>query len=45
MTEEGFLQEVYKDMIIVSEDVFELLERMENYEVPAIPKWITRQTT
>jgi uncharacterized protein (TIGR00730 family) len=45
MTEEGFLKEVYKDMIIVSEDVFELLDLMNNYEVPDIPKWITKQTT
>lgn len=45
MTEEGFLKEVYKDMILVSEDVFELLEMMNNYEVPDIPKWITKQTT
>lgn len=45
MTEEGFLKEVYRDMILVSQDINELLEKMEFYEVPDIPKWITQQTT
>jgi len=45
MTEEGFLKELYRDMLIVSEDIFELLEKMENYQVPEIPKWITKHTT
>ena len=45
MTEEGFLKDVYRDMLIVSEDIFELLEKMGNYQVPDIPKWITNRTT
>ncbi len=45
MTEDGFLKEVYRDMIIVSDDIFDLLSRMNNYEVPDIPKWITKKTT
>ncbi len=45
MVEEGFLKEVYRNMVLVSEDVFELLEKMEQYEQPDIPKWITPQTT
>ncbi|HRO41903.1 MAG TPA: TIGR00730 family Rossman fold protein [Flavipsychrobacter sp.] len=45
MIEEGFLKEVFREMIVVSEDVFELLEKMENYVAPNVPKWITKQTT
>lgn len=45
MTGEGFLKEVYRDMILVSADITELVEKMEAYEVPDIPKWITKQTT
>jgi len=45
MTEEGFLKEVYRNMVIVSDDIFELLDKMSNYEVPDIPKWITSHTT
>lgn len=45
MAEEGFLKEVYRDMILVSQDINELLEKMECYQVPDIPKWITKQTT
>ncbi|RYZ48082.1 MAG: TIGR00730 family Rossman fold protein [Sphingobacteriales bacterium] len=45
MTDEGFLKEVYRTMIIVSEDIHELLELMNSYTVPDIPKWITKKTT
>ena len=45
MSEEGFLKDVYRDMVIVSHDIFELLEKMDSYEVPDIPKWITPRTT
>jgi uncharacterized protein (TIGR00730 family) len=45
MTEEGFLKEVYRDMVVVSEDIFELLEKMENYVAPEVPKWISPGTT
>ena len=45
MTEEGFVKEVYRDMVLVNEDMFELLEQMNNYDVPVVPKWITTQTT
>lgn len=45
MSEEGFLKDVYKDMILVSTDITDLLEQMDNYIVPDIPKWLTRRTT
>jgi uncharacterized protein (TIGR00730 family) len=45
MTEEGFLKEVYRSMMLVSEDITELLDLMDNYEVPELPKWISTTTT
>ena len=45
MVDEGFLKEVYRDMILVSYDIEELLEKMEHYVVPDIPKWITSERT
>lgn len=45
MTEEGFLQEKYKNMIQVSEDYIELLDKMNHYDPPPSRKWITKETT
>jgi len=45
MIDEGFLKEIYREMVQVSEDVFELMEKMENYVVPDVPKWITTERT
>ena len=45
MTREGFLQEVYRDMLLVSEDIREVLEKMEQYEVPEIPRIIKKSET
>lgn len=46
MVTEGFLKEEFMKMIIVSEDIFELLENMWHYR-PAtdIPKWMSKQKT
>ena len=40
MVQEGFLKEVNRDMLLVSEDIEELLGQMVAYRAPAIPKWI-----
>lgn len=45
MIEEGFLKEIYRDMVLVSGDIFDLLEKMNNYVVPDVPKWITKERT
>lgn len=46
MVTEGFLKEEFMKMIIVSEDIFELLGNMWDYQ-PAtdIPKWMSKQKT
>lgn len=45
MEEKGFLKPVYRDMLLVSEDIEELLGKMKNYEAPEVPKWISKETT
>lgn len=40
MVEKGFLKEVNRKMILVSERVDDLLDKMKNYQAPHVPKWI-----
>ena len=41
MVGEGFLKGINRDMVLVSERIEELLEKMELYRAPSVPKWIT----
>lgn len=43
MVSEGFLKEVYQEMLLVSPDPLELLDMMENYTPPEITKWIDKE--
>ena len=45
MVVKGFLKEVNEKMILVSEDIEDLLELMENYEAPTVGKWLDKKTT
>ena len=40
MVEEGFLKDLNRDMLLVSEQMEELFERMINYSPPSVRKWI-----
>lgn len=40
MVEDGFLKDVNRDMVLVSQQVEELLERMRAYRPPKVRKWI-----
>lgn len=40
MVDEGFLKDLNRDMILVSDSFEELLERMQSYAPPRIRKWI-----
>jgi uncharacterized protein (TIGR00730 family) len=40
MVDEGFLKPVNREIVLVSENVDELLDKMEQYNAPFIPKWI-----
>ena len=46
MVREGFLKEDFMKMILVSDDIFELLENMWHYKPTLeIPKWMSKQKT
>jgi uncharacterized protein (TIGR00730 family) len=40
MVEKGFLKEINQKMLLVSHDIDDLLDQMENYIAPAVGKWI-----
>lgn len=42
---EGFLAEPHRAMIMLSPSPYDLLDRMEVYVPPAVPKWIGREQT
>lgn len=42
MVKEGFLKEVNQQMIIVSNDTQDLLDKMKNYVAPEVGKWIKK---
>ena len=44
MVVKGFLKEVNQKMILVSDGIEKLLELMENYEAPAVGKWLDKET-
>lgn len=44
MVDKGFLKEVNQQMLLVSDNIDELLEKMENYVAPTVGKWISKET-
>ncbi len=44
MVEKGFLKEVNQQMLLVSDNIDELLTKMENYVAPTVGKWISKET-
>jgi uncharacterized protein (TIGR00730 family) len=45
MVEKGFLKQINKEMLLISDDVEKLITVMENYTAPEVSKWIQRKTT
>lgn len=45
MVEQGFLKKENKEMIIISADIDDLLEQMNQYEAPKVGKWIVKDPT
>ncbi|QIY90901.1 LOG family protein [Chryseobacterium gallinarum] len=41
MVDKGFLKQVNRDMLLISDTIDELLEKMKNYQPPAVGKWIS----
>ena len=40
---EGFLKEENRKMLLISDEITELLDLMENYTAPSVEKWISRE--
>ena len=40
--EDGFIQPEHRELLLVDTDAERLLERLQNYEVPYVPKWVDR---
>ena len=45
MVDKGFLKQLNQEMLLVSDNIEELLEKMENYQAPTTGKWVTNETT
>ena len=45
MVDRGFLKEINQQMLLVSDNISDLLSRMEKYVAPDVPKWISEETT
>jgi uncharacterized protein (TIGR00730 family) len=44
MVDKGFLKEVNQQMLLVSDNIDELLDKMKNYVAPTVPKWINKES-
>lgn len=42
MVDKGFLKQINRDMLLISNNIDELLEKMKNYEAPTVGKWISK---
>lgn len=45
MVKFGLLKQLNRDMLLVSDNPEELLQLMENYQAPEVPKWINKKTS
>lgn len=43
MVDKGFLKQINQEMLLVSDDIDELLEKMRNYQAPTVGKWISKE--
>ncbi|AZA92542.1 LOG family protein yvdD [Chryseobacterium nakagawai] len=43
MVHKGFLKQVNRDMLLISDHIDELLEKMKNYQAPTVGKWISKE--
>ncbi|GAA4158864.1 TIGR00730 family Rossman fold protein [Chryseobacterium ginsenosidimutans] len=43
MVDKGFLKQINRDMLLISDHIDELLEKMRNYEAPNVGKWISKE--
>lgn len=43
MVDKGFLKQINRDMLLISDNIDELLEKMKNYKAPTVGKWISKE--
>ncbi|MBV8326214.1 TIGR00730 family Rossman fold protein [Chryseobacterium sp.] len=43
MVDKGFLKQVNKEMLLISDNINDLLEKMKNYQAPTVSKWISKE--
>ncbi|MDR2235471.1 MAG: TIGR00730 family Rossman fold protein [Chryseobacterium sp.] len=43
MVDQGFLKQINRDMLLISDRIEELLEKMRSYEAPTVGKWISKE--
>ncbi|RXM50259.1 MULTISPECIES: TIGR00730 family Rossman fold protein [unclassified Chryseobacterium] len=43
MVNKGFLKAVNRDMLLISDNINDLLEKMRNYQAPTVGKWISKE--
>ena len=44
-TEQGFIREEHRNLVLVDDEIESLFEKMANYKAPAIPKWMDSRST
>lgn len=45
MVDKQFLRKEYQQMILSSDNIDDLLEKIKNYQAPQVEKWMTKETT
>ncbi len=40
--EDGFIRSEHRELLLVDDDAEKLLDRLRDYEVPYVPKWVGR---
>lgn len=45
MVDVGLLNVQNRDMLLVADNIQELIQKMENYEAPAVPKWLNKENS
>ncbi len=43
MVDKGFLKQINQEMLLVSDSIDALLEKMRNYQAPTVGKWISKE--
>lgn len=45
MVDKQFLKKEYQQMLLHSDNIIDLLEKIKNYKAPQVEKWMTKETT